>query len=129
MIASLIMLALSNPALATDATPRLVLQITVDALRGDLPNRYYERLGENGFRYLWEKGTVYGDEHHAHANTETIVGHTTLATGANPAVHGMIGNVWFDRTENRTMYNIEDDRYQLLTAGVPLVEVFAREEN
>ncbi|MDH3329529.1 MAG: alkaline phosphatase family protein, partial [Desulfobulbaceae bacterium] len=39
------------------------------------------------------------------------------ATGAQPAVHGMIGNVWFDRTENRTMYNIEDDRYKLLTAG------------
>ena len=97
--------------------PRLVLQITVDALRGDLPTRYYDRLGENGFRYLWEKGTVYTDAHHAHANTETIVGHTTLATGAHPAVHGMIGNVWFDRTENRTMYNIEDDRYRLLTAG------------
>ena len=29
----------------------------------------------------------------------------------------MIGNVWFDRTENRTMYNIEDNRYRLLTAG------------
>ena len=55
--------------------PRLILQITVDQLRGDLPMRYEERLGEGGFRYLWEKGTVYADAHHAHANTETIVGH------------------------------------------------------
>jgi len=39
--------------------PKLVLQITVDQLRGDLPTRYYERLGEGGFRYLWEKGVVY----------------------------------------------------------------------
>ncbi|MDH4025304.1 MAG: alkaline phosphatase family protein [Desulfuromonadales bacterium] len=99
------------------SAPKLVLQITIDALRGDLPTRYYDRLGENGFRYLWEKGTVYKDAHHAHANTETIVGHATLATGAHPATHGMIGNVWFDRTENRTMYNIEDDRYKLLTVG------------
>ncbi|MDH3327745.1 MAG: alkaline phosphatase family protein [Desulfobulbaceae bacterium] len=110
-------LLMAVPALAASSSPRLVLQITVDALRGDLPTRYYDRLGENGFRYLWEKGTVYTDAHHAHANTETIVGHTTLATGAHPAAHGMIGNVWFDRTENRTMYNIEDDRYRLLTAG------------
>lgn len=110
------LLVLSS-ALAQTNTPRLVLQVTVDALRGDLPNRYYDRLGENGFRYLWENGTVYDTAHHAHANTETIVGHTTLATGAHPAVHGMIGNVWFDRTENRTVYNIEDDRYRLLTAG------------
>jgi len=116
-VAALSTLAAAVPGLAASSTPRLVLQITVDALRGDLPTRYYDRLGENGFRYLWEKGTVYTDAHHAHANTETIVGHATLATGAHPAAHGMIGNVWFDRTENRTMYNIEDDRYKLLTAG------------
>jgi predicted AlkP superfamily pyrophosphatase or phosphodiesterase len=109
--------AQEQTSLAAPAQPRLILQITVDALRGDLPLRYYDRLGENGFRYLWENGTVYSDAHHAHANTETIVGHATLATGAHPAVHGMIGNVWFDRSENRTMYNIEDDRYKLLTAG------------
>jgi len=107
----------SATAVLAESTPRLILQITVDALRGDLPTRYYNRLGENGFRYLWEKGTVYADAHHAHANTETIVGHVTLATGAQPAVHGMIGNVWFDRTEGRKVYNIEDDRYQLLTVG------------
>jgi len=117
VLAGLITLASAAPALTASTRPRLVLQITVDGLRGDIPSRYYGRLGENGFRYLWEKGTVYSDAHHAHANTETIVGHTTLATGAQPAVHGMIGNVWFDRTENRTMYNIEDDRYRLLTAG------------
>lgn len=102
---------------AQTSQPRLVLQITVDALRGDLPYRYYDQLGANGFRYLLENGTVYTDAHHAHANTETIVGHATLATGAQPAVHGMIGNVWFDRIENRTMYNIEDSNYQLLTAA------------
>ena len=108
---------LSVPVVQAKSAPKLILQITVDALRGDLPSRYYDRLGDGGFRYLWEKGTVYTDAHHAHANTETIVGHATLATGAHPSAHGMIGNVWFDRTENRTRYNIEDDRYKLLTVG------------
>jgi predicted AlkP superfamily pyrophosphatase or phosphodiesterase len=102
---------------APDDTPRLVLQITVDQLRGDLPTRYYDRLGEGGFRYLWENGTVYTDARHNHANCETVVGHTTLATGATPAAHGMIGNVWLDRESGETVYNIEDDRYRLLTAG------------
>ena len=101
----------------TTKAPRLVLQITVDALRGDLPTRYYDRLGKTGFRYLWDQGTVFVNAHHGHANTETIVGHATLATGAHPSVHGMIGNIWFDRTLGRTVYNIEDDRYKLLTAG------------
>ena len=97
--------------------PRLILQITVDQLRGDLPTRYYDRLGEGGFRYLWESGIVYRNAHHAHANTETIVGHTTLATGAHPAVHGMIGNLWFDRETGFTTYNVEDANYTLLTKG------------
>src|SRR5210317_2375136 len=102
------------------SAPKLVLQITIDALRGDLPTRYYDRLGENGFRYLWEKGTVYKDAHHAHANTETIVGHVTLATGAHPAVHGMIGNIWFDRSTAVTTYNIEDANHKLLTEGADI---------
>ncbi len=100
-----------------DNRPKLILQITVDQLRGDLPTRYYDRFGKGGFRYLWEKGVVYTNAHHAHANTETIVGHTTLATGAHPSVHGMIGNVWFDRKSGRTIYNIEDPDYRLLTKG------------
>ena len=97
--------------------PRLVLQITVDQLRGDLPFRHYHQFGEGGFRYLMEQGTVYRDAHHAHANTETVVGHVTLATGAHPSAHGMVGNLWFDRDAGRTVYNIEDTAYRLLTTG------------
>ena len=97
--------------------PKLILQITVDQLRGDLPGRYLDRMGEGGFQYLFNKGVVYANAHHAHANTETVVGHTTLATGAQPAVHGMIGNVWFDRGSGEMIYNVQDKRYGLLTQG------------
>jgi len=95
--------------------PKLILQITVDQLRGDLPTRYYDRLGEGGFRYLWENGVVYRNAHHAHANTETIVGHATLATGAYPSIHGMVGNLWFDRETGFTTYNVEDPDHRLLS--------------
>jgi len=104
------------PAGAQDK-PRLILQITVDQLRNDLPTRYYDRLGEGGFRYLWENGVVYRNAHHAHANTETIVGHATLATGAHPSGHGMVANLWFDRETGYTRYNVEDSNYRLLTEG------------
>lgn len=102
--------------------PKLILQITVDQLRGDLPTRYYDRLGEGGFRYLWENGVVYRNAHHAHANTETIVGHATLATGTHPSVHGMVGNLWFDRETGYTTYNVEDPNYRLLTKGADVDE-------
>jgi len=110
------MLLSSIPAYALDK-PKLILQITVDQLRGDLPMRYYDRLGEGGLKYLLYKGVVYNNAHHAHANTETIVGHATLATGAHPSAHGMIGNIWFDRETGKTTYNIEDPNYHLLTKG------------
>jgi len=102
---------------STPPAPRLILQITVDALRGDLPNRYAHMLGDKGFRYLMDNGINYTNAHYQHANTETIVGHVSLATGSVPAAHGMVGNVWFDREQGRLVYNIEDPRYHLLTAG------------
>jgi predicted AlkP superfamily pyrophosphatase or phosphodiesterase len=92
----------------TVAAPRLVLQITVDGLRADLLDRYADNFGEGGFRYLQNKGAVYSNAHYLHANTETIVGHTTLATGATPAVHGMVGNVWYHSDSGELGYNIED---------------------
>jgi predicted AlkP superfamily pyrophosphatase or phosphodiesterase len=98
----------------TNAEIRLVLQITVDGLRGDLLNRYQAGFGNDGFRYLLEKGTVYTNAQYQHANTETIVGHTTLATGTFPSQHGMIGNVWFDREAKELAYNIEDADAPLL---------------
>ena len=111
------LLVFSNLALArAPSSPeiKLVLQITVDGLRGDLLHRYENNFGQDGFRYLMQKGTVYTNAHYQHANTETIVGHTTLATGAFPSSHGMVGNVWFDRKTNELSYNIEDPNFPLL---------------
>lgn len=120
-IGILVLTSLSSSSFSKEITtsvnkkPKLILQITVDQLRGDLPFRYRERFVEGGFNYLLNKGTVYRDAHHGHANTETIVGHATLATGAYPSSHGLVGNIWYDRNENTTVYNIEDANYQLLT--------------
>lgn len=120
LLASASLAALPFPvtqARAAEPAPRLVLQITVDQLRGDLPGRYLKNMGEGGYRYLMEHGVWFADAHHAHANTETIVGHATLATGADPSAHGMIGNVWLDRLAASLTYNIEDPKYHTLTPG------------
>lgn len=96
--------------------PKLVLQITVDQLRGDQLTRFIDRMPDGGFQYFLDEGINYANAHHPHANTETIVGHATLATGTTPSVHGMVGNIWFDRETGKTTYNIEDPNYALLTA-------------
>ena len=56
-----------NPASMTASPtfdkPRLVLQITVDQFRGDLPTRYADRLGEGGLRYLLRLGITASDRY------------------------------------------------------------------
>ncbi len=96
------------------AQPKLVLQITVDQFRGDLPTRHVDRLGKGGLRYLLEKGTHYANAHYRHANTETAVGHATLFTGADPSRHGLVGNAWIDPLTGESVYNTEDARHHLI---------------
>ncbi|MEX0283949.1 MAG: alkaline phosphatase family protein [Paracoccaceae bacterium] len=111
---ALILAALPVAHAAQANNARLVVQITVDGLRGDLLHRYEDSFGDGGFRRFTKQGVWYTNAHHQHANTETIVGHATLATGAHPAQHGMIGNAWLDRATGRLGYNIEDQDHPLL---------------
>ncbi|WP_017220426.1 alkaline phosphatase family protein [Moritella dasanensis] len=106
-----------NAAEPPQTQPKLIVQITVDGLRADLIQRYKHQFGENGFRYLMDQGAYFTNANYEHANTETIVGHVSLATGAPPSVHGMVGNVWFDRSKDRLVYNVEDSNYNMLTKG------------
>jgi len=94
--------------------PKLILQITVDQMRGDFPMRYEDRLGKGGLRYLMEQGTHYRNAHFQHADTETPVGHASLFTGTYPAYNGIVAGNWFDRDKGRVIYNCEDDRYPMI---------------
>lgn len=103
---------------ATGTPIKLVLQITVDQLRGDLPRTFKERFGSGGFRYLMDKGVFYNNAHYTHADTETGPGHATLVTGAQPAQHGIIGGDWWDELNKRIFYSVEDNKYRVFSEHV-----------
>ena len=66
-LSSLILLLISGIAgaeMGAKHEVRLVLQITVDQLRGDLPGRVLDRLEPGGFRYLFEEGIYYANAHY-----------------------------------------------------------------
>lgn len=114
-VITVLLLALSLAPVAASADDiRLVVQITIDGLRADLLERYQQGFGNKGFKRLQRSGVSFNNAHYQHANTETIVGHATLATGAQPSVHGMTGNAWLDQQTGELAYNIEDPDYPLL---------------
>ena len=120
LLTATLLFATEQPAPSIPQKPKLILQITVDQLRGDLPDKFMKNMGEGGFRWLKKNGLWYKNANYTYSNTETVVGHTTLATGAIPAVHGMVSNVWYDRSKKRLVYNIEDKRYHILSKNADI---------
>jgi predicted AlkP superfamily pyrophosphatase or phosphodiesterase len=111
---ALLAIAAAAQAAPTRPAPKLVLQITVDQLRGDLLPRYRSRFGDGGFNLLMDRGLYYANAHYETANTITCAGHAVLATGADVAQHGIVGNNWVDRDTGKEVYCVDDDRYPVV---------------
>ena len=105
--------AIAAPAVSADQ-PKLIVFITIDQLRGDMPWKFKDRFGEGGFKYLMDKGTVYTDANFRHSTTFTAVGHASLATGGSALQHGLAGNDWHDIATGKRVYCVEDDRHTLI---------------
>lgn len=93
---------------AQSGQPKLIVQLVVDQLRGDLIQQHRPQFGSNGFNYLLNHAIDYHNAHHPHANTTTCAGHATIATGSYPSLHGVIDNDWYDRKSRQLVYCMED---------------------
>ena len=113
-IAAVLFISIWDASAKSRQKPKLVLQITIDQMRGDFPMRYKERLGKGGFRYLMQKGTHYNNAHFKHADTETPIGHAALFTGTYPAYNGIVAGSWYDKDMGYIIYNCEDDRFPMI---------------
>ncbi|WP_131782314.1 alkaline phosphatase family protein [Legionella gresilensis] len=97
-----------NTVLAQTSPPKLIVQIVIDQLRGDLLHQYQTQFESLGFNYLLKNSIDFSNAHHPHANTVTCVGHATIATGSYPSLHGIVANDWFDRQTKAYTYCVED---------------------
>ena len=89
-------------------TPNLVVGIIVDQMRPDYIYRYWDKYGEDGIKRLVNDGFSFRNAYFRHMLTHTGPGHAAQLTGATPAVHGLIGNSWYDRELGRRINVIED---------------------
>lgn len=89
--------------------PRLVVGMVVDQMRWDYLYRYYDIYKANGgFKRLLQQGFSCENTMIPYTPTVTAAGHTCIYTGSVPALHGIIGNDWYD-AENHTYVYCTDD--------------------
>ena len=100
---------------STGSEPSLVVLVVVDQLRSDLLDRYGD-LFTGGFKRLRTDGHSFVNAAHDHGVTVTAAGHATLSTGVYPSRHGVISNLWQERSGDRwvPVENIEDANVKIV---------------
>jgi len=89
--------------------PKLVVGIVVDQMRYDYLTRFWDQFGEEGFKRLINNGYNFKNNHFNYVPTYTGPGHASVFTGTTPEYHGIIGNGWFDKFGNTSVYCAGDD--------------------
>src|SRR5436190_1483584 len=106
-------LAQSGTSGQTLQRPKLVVGIVVDQMRWDYLYRYYDRYAANGgIKRLLGAGFTCSNTLIPYAPAITACGHTSIYTGAVPAVHGITGNDWWDYDFAEVRYCTGDDNVE-----------------
>ena len=106
--------------------PKLVVGIVVDQMRWDYLYRYYDRYEEGGFKRMLGEGFSCENTLISHLPSFTAVGHSTVYTGAVPAIHGITGNEWTDQLTGRKWYCTEDTAVQSVGGSAAAGEMSPR---
>jgi predicted AlkP superfamily pyrophosphatase or phosphodiesterase len=94
--------------LQQSAKPKLVVGIVIDQMRWDYLYRFNQLYGSNGFKRLIGEGFSCDNTLIPYTPTYTAPGHTCIYTGSVPAIHGIVGNSWFDKSTNANVYCTDD---------------------
>ena len=97
-----------QPARSQPARPKLVVGIMVDQMRWDYFYRFQHRYGEGGLKRMLREGFACENTFIPYAQTVTAAGHASVYTGSTPAINGIMGNDWYERSLGRPVYCVED---------------------
>lgn len=94
--------------------PKLVVGIVVDQMRQEYLYRYAPKFGDGGFKRLMKEGFMLSNAHYNYVPTYTGPGHASVYTGSTPAVHGIIGNDWYDKNSSKMVNCVEDENQKIV---------------
>lgn len=95
-----------------DNHPKLVIGIVIDQMRYDYLYRYWDKYGDGGFKRLLREGFNCQNTQYNYVPTYTGPGHASIYTGTTPEWHGIVGNNWYVRERESTIYTCEDTTVQ-----------------
>ena len=90
------------------ANPKLVIGIVIDQMRWDYLHRFNNLFNTGGFKRLLAEGFSCDNTLIPYTPTYTAPGHTCIYTGSVPAIHGIVGNNWYDKNTNANVYCTDD---------------------
>ncbi|HMJ70861.1 MAG TPA: alkaline phosphatase PafA [Cyclobacteriaceae bacterium] len=93
-------------------SPKLVVGIVVDQMRQEYIYRFERKFGDGGFKRLMSQGYMLKNAHYNYVPTYTGPGHASVYTGTTPAIHGIIGNDWYDKNIKKGVNCVGDDRFK-----------------
>ena len=111
IITSLIAILVVTNLEAQQRTPKLVVCITVDQLRGDYIEYFYNTFGERGFKRLMNEGLVYNNIKFEFTDVNQASAFATLFTGSNPCFHGVTGDKFYDFDNEKEVSVLYDKDY------------------
>ncbi len=88
--------------------PKLYVSIVVDQLRTDFLYEFEGLYCDGGFKRLLSNGKVYENVYYAFDNIDRATAVSTLSTGTNPYVSGIVAERWLDRGSLRVVNCVED---------------------
>lgn len=89
--------------------PKLVVTLIVDQLRADYLDRFQSDFTTNGFKLLTEAGALMTFARYNYTPTVTGPGHASFLSGSGPAMHGILGNDFYDRKLRKELYCAGDN--------------------
>ncbi|MDR0233006.1 MAG: alkaline phosphatase family protein [Dysgonamonadaceae bacterium] len=88
--------------------PKLVVNITVDKLRGDYLQYFNYSFGERGFKRLMNDGLVYRQMQFEFPNVNRASAIATIFTGTNPDNHSIVAEKKYDFESHREVSILYD---------------------
>ena len=106
----------NSSQLSSNNNPKLVVGVVVDQMRFEYLNRFKNKYSSQGFLRLINQGYSCNNHHFNYIPTITGPGHASIFSGTTPSVHGIIGNDWYDKIKQKTVYCTTDDKYHTIGA-------------